>query len=124
MRRKPGKPIKRYAKLKRHARIRTKRSRPRRGRVIDKPYLAWLHTHSCACDGRGCEATVVQAHHTIKGNDASAIPLSPWCHLEGWHGRVGGRKGWLGAKTTEERNEWGREQVRHYRALWLQRVAA
>ena len=77
-----------------------KRTNPRRGRVVDRPYLAWIasqpsivpsHDHKCL----GCRVTV---HHVKAGpgalkDDRRTVPLWACRHMHGWgsktieHGR-------------------------------------
>ena len=74
--------------------IKKRRSKPRRGRVVDKDYLAWIHTKPCAVVGPFIETgrkgvsvrfcmTPVTAHHVRRfgepKNDRRTIPLC-WSH--------------------------------------------
>lgn len=119
-------PLKRRSQLKRSAWMsRAKRGGKyaRRSYVKDEAYRRWCATQPCACEGRdpSCSPRLrVHAHHTIKRDDRSCIPLSSWCHLRGWHGRVGGRTGWIGAMSLEERNRWGQDEVAKHRARFFE----
>jgi hypothetical protein len=67
--------------------IRKKRSKPRRGRVFDKDYVAWIHTLPCAVSRRSwavCRGPVTAHHVRSFGspkNDRHAIPLCQGHHL-------------------------------------------
>lgn len=113
--------MKRGGYIKRRTTLRPRREKPRRNEVVDEAYLAWVRRQACCCGGRDprCHGEPIQAHHTIKGNDHSAIPLSRWCHLEGRHGGVGGRKGWLGSMPLAVVKEWERGQVVATRTVYL-----
>lgn len=60
-----------------------RRSKPRRGPLRDKRYMAWLHDKPCAC---GCNRTPCDPAHTVnngmrsKGPDSSCVPLFRICH--------------------------------------------
>lgn len=67
--------------------MKRKRSKPRRGRVINKPYLAWIHTLPCAAHRGKCGiwGGAVTAHHVRRygepKNDLRTIPLCACAHL-------------------------------------------
>lgn len=118
-------PLKRGGPIERKTRLKPKRAKPRRNEVIDEDFLAFVRTLPCRCDGRDpdCKGRS-EAHHTIHGDDHSAIPLSWWCHHKGRHGDVGGRRGWVGAIPAGELKRWEAEQVTHVRSLWQAQRAA
>lgn len=61
--------------------IKRRRSKPRRGRIYDPTYLAWIHTQPCAVTGR----MPVTAHHVRRHgepkSDRRTIPLVAEAHL-------------------------------------------
>jgi len=64
-------------------RIKRRRSRTRRGRVVDRDYLAWMATQPCIISGK--PATV---HHVRRfgepKNDRRTLPLAPEYHMIGF----------------------------------------
>lgn len=58
--------------------------KPRKGRVTDKSYLAWIHTQPCLVSGR----LGVTAHHVrfcgSPKNDRRTVPLMAEYHLIGY----------------------------------------
>ena len=48
----------------RRTRIKAKRSKPRRGRVVDKDFLAWMELQPCLVHGYGCVAPIFTMDHT------------------------------------------------------------
>lgn len=67
--------------MNRRAWIRKIRSKPRRGRIRDKHYLAWIHTQPCIVSGMiHIERSAhVEAHHVRRHgeqkNDYRTVPL-------------------------------------------------
>ena len=73
-------PIARSTKpIPRRAPVRKRRTKPRRGRVIDKSYLAWIAQQPCMISGK--PATV---HHVRRfgepKSDHRILPLAPEYH--------------------------------------------
>ncbi len=93
-----------------------KRTKPRRGRVIDKAYLAWIAAQGCCISGR--PATV---HHVRQfgspRDDTRTIPLAPEFHLIQC-GRYSIEA--LGKKNFEAHHDVDIEAlVLHYRSMFL-----
>jgi hypothetical protein len=68
--------------------VKKRRTKPRRGRVIDKPFLAWMHAQPCAvrtmawlCSGE------IEFHHVrdfgSPKNDRRGLPLCTGHHTAG-----------------------------------------
>lgn len=61
--------------------VKTKRSKPRRGRLVDLEYLSWMHLQPCLVSGKW----PVTAHHVRRygepKNDRRTIPLMLEYHL-------------------------------------------
>ncbi len=57
------------------------RKKPRRGRVVDKEYLKWIHTQPCLVTGEGA----VTAHHVRRfgeqKDDRRTVPLVARLHM-------------------------------------------
>lgn len=79
--------------------ISRRRSKPRRGRVVDKPFLRWIHTlpsivpsHDVKCIASGFFGCYVTAHHVLHSDDPRldrqkhdrrTVPLWMCRHLQG-----------------------------------------
>jgi hypothetical protein len=73
-----------------------RRSRPRRGRVIDKAFVAWVRTqpsivpsHDLGCTGREwAGACWITVHHVRRfgepKNDRRVVPIWACRHMIGW----------------------------------------
>jgi|SRR5579871_4992718 len=105
----------RLSLIPRHSRLRRRRTKCRRGRVIDRKYLAWIHTrpslvwtHDPGCSGY-CYVT---AHHVKEcpgsaKNDHRAVPLWRCHHLLGfgWYTVEHGRVAWENRYRISLENE-------------------
>lgn len=121
---KRGKPLARTGGLSRKTRLKPKRAKPRRGRLVDDAYRAWVATLPCArCSRASSPRWPNHAHHNTFGrgkgqktNDTQCLPL---CHLH--HGELhalnGAFKGW----TRDELRAWQAEQVAYTQVLALVR---
>lgn len=63
--------------------VKPKRSKPRRGRVIDKDYLAWMATQPCMISGRPATVHHVRFCGSPK-DDRRTLPLAPEYHMIGF----------------------------------------
>jgi hypothetical protein len=75
----------RYTRLRRFARIRPVRSKPRPGVIRDPAYRAWIHTQPCLVHGWACGSIEMHHVHDVGGprNDRRGVPLCPILHREG-----------------------------------------
>lgn len=64
-----------------------RRSRPRRGRVIDKARIAWVHTLPCAIAGKHVCVLPITAHHVRNfGSPKDDTRILPLCCAAHFHG--------------------------------------
>jgi hypothetical protein len=67
--------------------VKKRRSKLRRGRVVDVPYLRWMHTHGCLVEGKRspCIGTITVHHFREFGNpknDRRTLTLCQGHHQE------------------------------------------
>lgn len=105
-------------KRKPRAKVRKKRKGPpRKGRIVDKPYLAFIAAQPCMISGK--PATV---HHVKEGpgaqkNDRRTLPLAPEYHqIQAGEDSI--EK--LGKKKFEARHNVNlEERILHYQAAYI-----
>ena len=71
--------IQRYSRLRVYARLRPKRLKPRRGRIADPAYRAWIRSLPCMVANRDCRGGTdpnhVGQYGQARANDRNAVPL-------------------------------------------------
>jgi hypothetical protein len=75
--------LRRYMQLRRYARIRPVRSKPRPGVVRDPDYRQWIHTQACIAHAGKCGNWVEMHHVGRPRNDRRGVPLCRELHREG-----------------------------------------
>jgi hypothetical protein len=61
-------------------RVKAKRGKPRRGRLTDKAYLAWMAKQACMISGARATVHHVRRYGEPK-NDKRTLPLAPEYHM-------------------------------------------
>ncbi len=60
-----------------------RRSKPRRGRIVDKTYLAWIAAQPCLICGEPATVHHIRSFGSAK-DDTRTLPLAPRYHMIQW----------------------------------------
>lgn len=75
--------LRRYAPLRRYVRMRVRAIKPKRGRIQDEAFLAFVRAQPCLVHSPECKWRV-EAHHIGRPrDDRRVVPLCAWHHREG-----------------------------------------